>query len=281
MRVIWSDNGVLSDKTEDARTWGNPAIAAPFVAAEDALYIGRPYAFNYLYLQMATGNATAAGMSVSYWDAIASAWKPFSDLTDETDALAKSGFVHWKESVDLASGVSINWAKKAPAAVSGLESLTTKQELFWIRIKLSADASAGTSIQAIKTLLSDDRLMEVAFPEILRYLPNGETSFLKQHELAKDAIVNYLIVKGLISYEEQLKNPEDWMLAATYKCIELVLAPIAGNPELAAVKNDMATKAKDHMLMSAASIDTNKNQVLDSAEKKENKEPASVRYMTR
>lgn len=277
MKVILSDNGVLTDYSEEARTWANPAISLSWVAAEDALYIGRPHQFNFLYVNVSTANSSPSALTVSYWNFSNRTWTPFTDLVDETGGLATSGFISWQEQSELDAGTSIIWDKDDPARITGLDSLTWKRELFFVKITLASNSSAATKIQAIKTLLSDDRLMTVIHPEIMEYLPSGETTFLKQHELAKDEIVNFLIVKGLISYEEQMKNPDDWILPATYKCLSLILAPISGDERLTQLKKDFAARANETLLMSAGSIDRNKSETLEKAEK----EPGTERHLSR
>lgn len=256
IRVFYSDNGTLSDKTETLRTWGSPNFTFSWVGAEDALYIGRPHKFSNFYVAMTTPSVLTPVMTAYYWDG--TAWVAFTDILDETAGFSASGFIQWEEKGQ--------WQKKKPSEITGLTSLTFEEELYWIKLTLATDTTASTVMRALQFLLSDDRLMVTIHPEVMNYLPTGFTDWLPQHELAKNSIVNELIVNGQMAYEEQIKNVEDWILACTYRCIELILDPIVGDERLVLVKETMKDHAKRAIRLSAASIDTNKNEILDPSE---------------
>lgn len=258
-RVILSDNGVLSDKTEALRTWGAPAVAHAFVAAEDALYIGRAHKFQNTYSTKTAPAVGASTMTGSYWNG--SAFIPLSSFLDETDGFATDGFLQWEDRAE--------WQKGSKLTIPELSTLGFDVELFWIKLTLSANSTL--SLRAIVPLFSDDRLMQSIFPEIINYLPSGATDFLPQHEVAFQRIAQDLIQSGRISYVEQLKNVEDWMLPATYKAIVLILEPIIGDENLRKVKDDMEDNYKQTLLSASGSLDINKNEKLDPAEE----EPAN------
>jgi hypothetical protein len=268
IRVFYSDNGALSDKTEECRTWGTPNFTFSWVAAQDALYIGKPHKFNNVYLAIATVNTNPTVLTARYWDG--SAWVPFTDTVDETSGLSASGFLQWEEKAA--------WVKEKPSLITGIDTLTFEQELYWVKITLSADTSASTSIKAIKQLLSDDRLLTTIHPEIMNYLPTGQADWMVQHELAYDVVVNDLIMSGAISYAEQIKNVEDYLLAASYKCVKLILDPIPGDERIKEVRDRMEINYKSALRKSAASIDTNKNEVLDDPDEVE---PGFVSHLER
>lgn len=269
-RLFIQDAAGLRDATEAARTWSAPNLAAALRANVDHLYIAREHSFNNMYLAVAVANAAPCNMVASYWNG--RDWVGVTSFLDETSGLAQSGFIQFPE-----EGQNATWTKAKASSIAGLEASGVETELFVLRLTFSANLSLNTEIRAVKTLLSDDRLMEVLFPEIRQYLPVGQNDFLPQHEAAKDAIVNYLIVKGVIQFEEQIRSPDEWMIAATYKTLELILAPIAGNEQLKEVKNEMARKAKEHLPMSAASLDKDKSEKLEVSERS----PGSVRWLER
>lgn len=266
-RIFYSQAGTLSDQTELLRNWTTPNFTPVFNAVADAIYIGRFHKFNYLYVALARSSTVSSVMTAQYWNG--KAWVAFTDFLDETEGLKASGFLTWEEKDE--------WVKAKPADITGLTSMASNQELYWIKVTLSASPSVGTSIRSIKKILSDDRLMATIHPEILNFLPEDQEDFLPQHELAKDTIVNDLIMSGTISYEDQIKNPENYLLAASYKCAELVLAPIAGDERLIGVKDIMAANYKAALRKSSADLDTDKNEVLDEKEK----EPGFVTHLRR
>jgi len=195
-------------------------------------------------------------LGFEYWSQ--AGWVTFDDILDETNGLNKSGWIQWEEKPE--------WAKQPPSSITGLSTLPKKEELYWIRLTLSVDASP-IAIQAIKFLLSDDRKVTQIYPEIMNYLPKGQTTLLPQHELAKDAIVAHLIKSGLIAYEEQIKVPDEWLICASYKAIEILLTPIARDEEMRKIVEAMATGYEMTRPDHAASLDIDRSEDLDSFEK--------------
>jgi len=257
-RVIVSKSGVLTDASEAARTWAAPTIEAD-LGASDFIYLGRRHAFNNVYLSVATGNTAGSKLKLEAWDG--RAWVEVESVLDETDAFKQSGFICWPEGDE-----NYRWQIEDSDKIAGLETAGIKTEMFWLRLSVDVAASAGTALQAVKTLFSDDRLMQTIHPEIMNYLPAGQSNFLPQHELAKDALVTQLRIKGLISYEEQIRNPDDWVLPATYKCIELILAPIPGDERLDRVKKEMALNASSSLVMASATLDSDKSEHVEPKE---------------
>lgn len=263
MRVFTSVGGILADQTEAARTWDAPALPAP-IQVGDYLYIGKNHAFNHLYVAMDTPNSNTGTLSCQYWTG--AFWKDATSFMDETQGLSVSGFLSMPEYDE-----NYAWEKWYTNRIPELATIGINSLLFWIRYKISSPASIDTAIGSVKTLFSDDRLMTTIYPEVMNYLPATQANFYPQHELAKDSIVNECIVKGLIDYEEQIKNPDEWMLAATYRCIELILDPIPGDDRLNIVKKEMARKAEKAILTSAASLDRDKNEHEDLDEREPGK----------
>lgn len=248
------------DLTEPLRSWKAPdAVITSWAASTDAIYIGRPHKFNNRYISMGAANADQASLIVEYWNG--STWNSFTDLDDETNGFKSSGFIAWEEKPE--------WVKAPSTALPALASLGHKEMMFWIRLRLSANSISGFTVGAIKMLLSDDRSMQAIHPEVMQYLPSGQADFLPQHELAKDSIVAEMIRKGVISYEEQIKDIEQWMLAASYKCVSVILSVIPGDKNLAAVAEAMDDAYDKTRPELAATIDTNKNEIADASEKEQ------------
>lgn len=260
-RIYYSSAGVLTDITSEMQTFDTPDKSVTWIASQDALYFGSPHKFNWRYIKMATGNTNAASLTAEYWSRD-NGWQPFKLFIDETSGLKSSGFIQWEDNRP-------EWVKQDCSKITEVASLPYTEEndwLFWMRLKLSSDSSAMT-LSAIKYMLSDDRMMTAIHPEIFSYLPANQTDYLKQHELAKDFIVAQLKQRGVIAYEEQIKNPDEWLMAATYRTIALILAPIPGDDKLNLVKKEMASMAEVTSPGTAASIDTDRNEDLDPQER--------------
>jgi hypothetical protein len=277
-KVLYSDNGTLSDVSEKLRTWGTPDFSFTWNASQDALYIGKRHKFNSLYCLLSTANENATTMTVSYWNAGQNTWLAFTDLVDETAGFTQDGFIQWEEPATATVNQNVaNWDKEEASQITGLTSLTSKEELYWVKVTLSADTTAS-SIARFCQLLSDDRLLVHAYPEIMQYLPSGETTFLKQHELAAMEIANELIVRGRIRHFDQIKRPDDYLLAASFKTIEIIFRPIQGDERLAAVKQDFAGKAARALDLVFSNLDANQSEALEESETEDD---TVMRWQTR
>lgn len=249
-------SGPAVDVTEAMRTWGGPTALVSFASATAAVYIGRAHKFNNRYLSIKNGAVASAQLVAEYWNG--STWNAFENFSDETDGLQASGFLTWEERPE--------WLKATVSQIM-VAPLAGTEPLYWIRLRLLVAPVAAVELEAVKCVFSDDRLLTSIHPEILQYLPAGKTNFMEQHELAKDAIVAEMIKKGVIAYEEQIKDVEQWLLCASYKCASIILAAIPGDERLAAVKKEMDEQYNVTRPELAASLDTNQSENLDAAEK--------------
>lgn len=238
----------------------------PLMSVTHTLKDGSAVAITVTPSQTTAGAAEAvpAGNSIlkaQYWNN--SQWVDFDLFLDETNGFSRSGFVQWEERIE--------WIKRETESIPELSTLKFREYIdqhYWVKLTFLSNPSAFT-LQAIKSLFSDDRSMEAIYPEIMQYLPVGKTNFLEQHELAKNYIVAHLIAKNVIQYEDQLKNLDQWALPATYKAISLILDPIPGDERLAEVKKTMRANAEKTMLGIAASIDKDKNETLELHEREQ------------
>lgn len=211
---------VVLNTTEVTANYATPdAVQNAFaLTTTDELFLGFHGKFASRYVQIHTANANASVMSVTYWDG--SAWTAVDDLVDQTsvggNAFAQSGFVSWQN--------KDNWVERS---LTGVDS---DVKLFWVKIQVSANLSAGAKVHAILNLFSDDVLLRSYFPEIVtdaNYLPSGKTNFLQQHMAAKDLVVLRLKQRKLIDDESQVIDVNDVSTAAVYGCAKIILQPIA------------------------------------------------------
>lgn len=260
LRVFHKSGSTWTDVTEAMRIFGGVNLSVAWNSAVDSLYLGLPHKFSNRYIKTLGAPTPASAVTASYWNG--SAWANFESFLDETDGFIKSGFIQWEERPE--------WRSAKPADVTDLAgNIPFTDLMYWIKLTRAVTLGVGDPIviDAIKFLMSDDRSIATIYPEINQYLPTGQTDWLKQHELAKDSIIGSLIREGLIQYEEQIKNVEDWLLCASYKAIELVLDPITGDERLDKVKEKMAMNSKIQRRDAAATLDKNKNEVADPSEK--------------
>ena len=256
LRVILKESGTLTDISEKMRDFSDVPHDVSWVANTHAIYLGFKHKFRFRYFKCGTATPalTRCVLAASYWNG--TGFAQFQDLVDETDGLSKSGFLVWEERPEWAQAVKNSIAELGPhSPVDGL---------YWVKLVLSDDLERR--LEAFKFLLSDDRVLTHLNPEIMNFLPSGKENFLEQHEVAANSIVSLLKVKKLIAYREQIRNPDDWLLAASYKAIEIILAPIPGDERLAMVKKNAEDQASIHLNVASASIDVDKSEDMDQDE---------------
>ena len=79
-RVLFSDNGVISDVTITVNDFDEYALTPGIVAAQDYIYIGTTMPFNHKWIEVGTVNSVASVMSVYLWHD--SAWQAAYQYTD-------------------------------------------------------------------------------------------------------------------------------------------------------------------------------------------------------
>lgn len=239
------------------------------LADTDEFFIGFHAPFASRFFKMGSVvNAEASTISLDYWDG--SAWTPVDDLVDQTAvggaAFAQSGFISWVNPGD--------WKKRS------LTGVDADVELFWVRLKVSAQLTALVTLQAVLNLFSDDNGLRALYPELVsdsRYLPANRTDFIEQHQAAKDQIVLRLKQRKLITDESQVIDVNAVWAAAVHACAWIILSPIANND----VKREMAEEARKNMEKEVAQtylgIDQNSDGVVSEAERKSLSETAVFR----
>jgi hypothetical protein len=177
--VFHDDDGTFIDFSNDAQDYGRDKFAVEMIAAEDNLYIGFRKPVNSLYVEMNTPNTEANTLSIKYFKD--TAFSSLSPVSDETKGLTRSGFILWGR----------NLVDEVKTTVNG-------QEAFWYQIKVSADHSATTKIQAINSVFSDDNDLRSEIANIDSYRVSTASSHILSHVSARDAIMQDLRNSGRI-----------------------------------------------------------------------------------
>lgn len=273
-RVFLSKAGVLTDITDAMRAgWTNPGLLFTGLSANtDFIYFGQRHAFNNKYVSLVgAGNTNPAKMKFEYW--ASDQWRTFHRPADGTNGFANSGWINWEERLE--------WTKRDTKLIPEFASLTQIDDeywdqFFWMRISLDA-APTDFTVRNIKLMLADGSYFPQIYPELDQYLPTGQSDWMPQLELAKDFLIKELIQKNIISYEDQIKNIDDWTLHCSYRTIVLILAPITGDERLIKVREEMRKMADSTFIGAAASIDVDKNEILDPKEM----EPGKMDWLSR
>lgn len=209
----------IKNATEVTNATDTPSsVTTTFVQqTTDAFYIGYRKPFASRHFQLGTVNSQAATLALTYWNG--SAWVAVEDLVDQTIGFTQSGFIAWQNPG--------NWA---PYALTPI----TDVELYWIRIKTSANLSAGTTLASVLNLFCDDMGLQTYYPELLsdvRWLPSGAANFLAQYVAAKDMVVTRLKQDDIINDESQILDVNEVALAAVHAAAWCIINPIARSEE--------------------------------------------------
>lgn len=221
----------------------------------DKFYVGFSGKFATRYLKMATVNTNASTLSVKQWTG--SAYEAVEDLVDETEGFTQSGWVHWQNKT--------TWKKSTQAPI-------TEKELYWTEWTVSADLSAGTAIEAILNLFSDDNDLRVYYPELItdtRHLPDSRSDFLEQHEAAKDLVVLRLRERKAIESEAQIIDVNRVNVAAIHACAKIIYGGMGSSERILLKKTEAEEDFESEISQVNFAVDKNKDGVISDFEKKD------------
>ena len=200
------------------------------LTSSSKFYVGFNYRFTTRYFHFDTLNTTQRTISVKYWNG--TAYAAVEDLIDQTLGFTRSGFISWANLSD--------WVEYAQSPLSD-------KELYWIEVTVNDSLDAGTKLQSVLNLFSDDDLVRSYYPELIsdaRYLPPGRDDFIEQHVAAKDLTVLRLKQDGLIEHEGQIIDINEVAVSAVHAFRWIVLNPIAKDDS----DKESADKAYDNFI---------------------------------
>ena len=222
-RIIFSDNGVLSDKSIDLNDYRLGTFIPGYTTGQDYLYIGSLLPFNHKYFDLGTLNAVAASVSVDIW--WSNTWYPAVDILDRTSvsgaSLAQSGVIQWN--TDRLKG----WDRELDSAdVTGLTG-TTIYDMYWVRLSWDATLTAGTVLKFIGHKFSNDDQLYSYYPDLNQTglkeaFDTGKTDWTEQHFQAAEIIIRDLIKQNVIRSGAQILDFEKFVEPSIHKVAELV-----------------------------------------------------------
>jgi hypothetical protein len=237
----------------------NTAALSFVLLTTDSFYIGFFGKFASRYFSFTIPNTNAATLSVEFWDG--TAWAPVLDIVDQTNGFTQSGFVSWINEE--------TWKKSEQAPITSASG--TDSELYWIRIKTDTNFSAGTELQSVLNLFSDDELVRPLYPEIItdsRFLPPGRTDFLEQHQQAKARVIRRLNQKGILKDESQIIDINQVSEAAVHAFADIVLSPIATSDNLIEILNRAKANFESELTRVNLGVDLNKDGIVTENEQR-------------
>lgn len=266
-RILYSDNGTLSDFSVNLNRYSAGTSTFSFVAGEDAIYVGARSPFNHFFVKMgATVNAVNTSMSVSYWDG--DAWVPSVEVIDETSAFSQSGFVTFVPNKQKA------WVAESTndqgETVTGLSSVVIYDH-YWVKITFAATLTASVVLAWIGQIFCEDPDMAAEFPDLDRQAVRntfsvGKTDWEEQRARASEIVVQDLIKKQIIWNRGQVLEREQFKLACVYKLAEIIFG--ARGDDYVDQKKDARNEYKSRLDSSIFKVDKDENGRLDPHEER-------------
>lgn len=260
-RIIYSDNGVLTDYSVKLNDFRYLSGAIPMVASEDILYVGSDLPFNHRYIEMGTVNTNSISLLVDLWDG--KQWEAAVDIIDQTSGLAQSGHLSWQKSKYE------NWVRDDTDKVTGLTSIVI-YNMYWARIKVSANLSAGTTLSFMGQKFSDDASLAGYWPELtvantyLQWPKQPKTTWDEQHYEATEVIIRDLKKKGEIATSAQVLNWELFKEASSHKTAEIIMNSFG--KDYVELRDKAAKYYDDALNMFIFHTDKNNNTLIDPDE---------------
>lgn len=267
IRCIYSDNGILIDRSLEAQN--SDTIPFQIVAAEDYLYVGQYYPFNNLFFEVGSVvNAVASVATVQYWDG--TTWRTAVDVLDQTKAsgasMGRNGVMQWSPNQDY------QWSVVQDTSDTGAPtelSTVTIYDLYWARIKWSANFTASTVLKSISYAFTDTNTLYSLDPELDEYLVawggSSKTNWDEQILTASKHVVADLRSRGFIAGPGNVIRFDDVFLPTAWLTLSLIYSNLgsAFNER----KADARAQYRALLNLSRFTFDQNKNARPDSSER--------------
>lgn len=215
-RTILDLAGSPVEVSQKTNSLADDPVLLPLLTTS-SFYLGFKKRFTTRHFDFLVPNTTPTSISVEFWDGLA--WVTVLDVIDQTNGFTQSGFLSWINDA--------GWKKQTIAPIDD-------RELYYVRLKVSVDIDAGTSLQSVLNLFCDEDLLRDHYPELVsdsRYLPPGRTSLVGQLKAGKDKVVTRLLQDHIITDESQIIDINPMALAAVHATAEVILTPIARDSE--------------------------------------------------
>lgn len=269
-RVLYSNNGSLTDVSVEVNDYEGEYEITAFVAAEDYLYFGSPLPFNQKYFHLGTTkNAFASTVSVEVWDG--GAWRSCVDVVDRTAiagaSLAQSGYISFRPDIDNSS-----WVRERNSGddVTGLTG-TDIYNFFWCRFSWSADWTASVDIKHIGHRFSTDNDLFTRYPALnnttlMDSFKSNSTNWDEQTFDAAEEIMNDLVERNIMrdASGAQILDFNRFKFSSVHKTAEIIYRGMGESYMEQMKQAAMAyskTKNMRHYL-----IDLNQNADIDATE---------------
>lgn len=269
-RIIFDDNGVISDLSVNLNNLFAGTSTVNLALTTDYLYIGSDLPFNHRYFEVSTANANTAVMSVEIWDG--NAWNAAVDVIDQTSSggktLAQSGYISWVTDRDS------SWGQESTTEdIAALASLKI-YDMFWVRLKVSANLSANTALQYVGHRFANDDDLGGYYPDLVQStvmdaFETSKTNWNEQHFLAAEEIIQDIRKARIAWNANQIINWEQFNLAAVHKVAANIM--FAFGDDYKDNRAEALKQYKDALNLKVFAIDSNEDGHKTEAETRDHK----------
>lgn len=246
-----------AETTELTNDWNANPLAFNLLTT-DFFYIGWRGRFTTRHFNLATANATTSVVTVEFWNG--TEWEAVDDLIDGTNGFKQSGFISW----ELEAGK--NWQKR------NISPIDADKELYWVRLSVGTDLDAGTQLQSVLNLFTDDEFVRIYYPEFIAnsaaWLPPGRTDFMDTHVGAKNLIITRLKQMKLIQDETEVIDVNQVAIAAAHAFAHVLLAPIAVSEDNQGLRDQAKEGLSFELSRTNIHVDSDEDGRIDEQEKR-------------
>ena len=269
-RIIFSDNGTLSDLSTSLDNYLGSTSVIPFVAAEDAIFIGLKFPINHLYFNSSVANDAASVASVAVWNG--NEFTDVVELIDETSSagvsLAQDGFMTWVPNKQNGWGRDDTVNSSGTERITGLGDITI-YDSYWLKMTFSNDLNTLTALSWIGNLFSTDSDLEVEYPDLLNSavltgFKAAKANWFEQHVRAAELMMDDMVDQGVIVDKNQILERRQLRPAAICKVAEIIHNSFGqdGDEERRKARSEYAKRIAKRKF----AVDTNSNAIEDRGE---------------
>jgi hypothetical protein len=222
-RIIFSDNGLLTDYSTSLVVYHSNAIDLSINHEQDHIYIGSVYPFNSLYFKVSTIASSSIAPTISYW--MGSGWQSAIELIDETNGFTGSGYLTWqihrgKSSWQREDTVDSNEVER----VSGLGDVSV-YDMYWVKISFGASDDISLKWAGHKFITDND--LKVEYPQfgnstLLAAIQSGKTDWEEQIVRASKLVIEDLVSQRVILSSSQILDRRKLESMTVSKTAELI-----------------------------------------------------------
>ncbi len=271
-RVIFSDNGVLTDASLSLNDFVSGTKVVPNIAAQDAIYIGSELPFNHRFFEISVANSQGSSVQVHLWDG--SGWSEAVDVVDDTlnavtveestvyASLGKSGYITWTKDKNK------SWVCDDTDNITGLTTLNI-YGFYWAKISFSANISATTALSHIGFKFANDSDLECQYVDLnlsktKTNFKSGKSTWNEQHYIAADEVVKWLRRHRHLWSANQVFDYSSFTLAAVHKTAQIIFSNFG--PEYRDVVELAVKRFNEMMNQPFHRLDKNGDGVLEKSE---------------